>query len=86
MRRAVLGCAAVLLASIAAEAGEALPPVDNFEALGPAIMAKAALEPQGRWEDLKRDMFAMFEDANESGDGSFRVQVDYLVTVAELPA
>ena len=54
--------------------------------LGPAIMAKAALEPQGRWEDLKRDMFAMFEDANESGDGSFRVQVDYLVTVAELPA
>ena len=49
-------------------------------------MAKAALEPQGRWEDLKRDMLAMFEESNEAGDGSFEVQAEYLVTVAELPA
>ena len=54
--------------------------------LGPAVMAKAALEPQGRWEDLKRDMLAMFEESNEANDGSFEVPAEYLVTVAELPA
>jgi SAM-dependent methyltransferase len=58
---------------------------EDEDKLGPAVMAKAALEPQGRWEDLKRDMLAMFEDANEAQDGSFRVEAEYLVTVAELP-
>src|SRR5579859_3195586 len=53
--------------------------------LGPAVMAKAALAPKGRWEDLKRDMLAMFEASNEASDGSFAVQAEYLVTVAELP-
>ena len=60
--------------------------VGVYGTLGPAVMAKAALEPQGRWEDLKRDMLAMFEESNEAGDGSFEVQAEYLVTVAELPA
>ena len=55
------------------------------EKLGPAVMAKAALEPQGRWEDLRQEMLAMFEDANEADDGSFRVDSEYLVTVAHLP-
>jgi SAM-dependent methyltransferase len=59
---------------------------DDEEKLGPAVMAKTALEPQGRWEDLKRDMLAMFEASNEARDGSFEVQAEYLVTVAELPS
>jgi hypothetical protein len=46
-------------------------------------MAKAALEPQGRYEDLRRDMLALYEDLNEAGDGSFSVRSEYLVTVAE---
>jgi SAM-dependent methyltransferase len=54
--------------------------------LGPAVMAKAALEPQGRWEDLKREILAMFEDRNEADDGSFMVNSEYLVTVVQLPA
>jgi hypothetical protein len=49
-------------------------------------MAKAALEPQGRWEDLRQDMLAMFEEFNRAVDGSFRVESEYLVTVAELAA
>jgi SAM-dependent methyltransferase len=58
---------------------------EDEDKLGPAVMAKAALEPQGRWEDLKRDMLAMFESSNEAEDGNFRVEAEYLVTVAALP-
>ncbi|HEY7835951.1 MAG TPA: methyltransferase domain-containing protein [Solirubrobacteraceae bacterium] len=58
---------------------------DDERMLGPAVMAKAALEPQGRYEDLRRDMVAMYEDCNEADDGSFRVESEYLVTVAQMP-
>jgi SAM-dependent methyltransferase len=54
--------------------------------LGPAVMLKSALEPQGRWEDLHGEMLAMYEERNEAEDGSFRARSEYLVTVAELPA
>ena len=59
---------------------------EEEQKLGPAVMAKAALEPQGRWEDLRRDMFALYEEFNQASDGSFRVESEYLVTVAELSA
>jgi ubiquinone/menaquinone biosynthesis C-methylase UbiE len=59
---------------------------DDERMLGPAVMAKAALEPQGRYEGLRRDMLALYEDCNEADDGSFRVESQYLVTVAEMPA
>jgi hypothetical protein len=54
--------------------------------LGPAVMAKAALESQGRYEDLRRDMLVLYDEVNEAGDGSFRVASEYLVSVAEHPA
>jgi ubiquinone/menaquinone biosynthesis C-methylase UbiE len=53
--------------------------------LGPAIMAKAALEPQGRYDELREDMLALYRDCNEAEDGTFRVQSEYLLTVARLP-
>ena len=59
---------------------------EEEQKLGPAVMAKAALEPQGRWEDLRRDMLALYEEFNQASDGSFRVESEYLVTVAELSA
>jgi SAM-dependent methyltransferase len=59
---------------------------DDEQNLGPAVMAKAALEPQGRYENLRRDMLALYEDLNEADDGSFRVRSEYLVSVAEVPA
>jgi SAM-dependent methyltransferase len=71
--------------TFAFESPEALL-VEDEEKLGPAVMAKAALEPQGRWEDLRQDMLAMFEEFNRAVDGSFRVEAEYLVTVAELAA
>jgi ubiquinone/menaquinone biosynthesis C-methylase UbiE len=58
----------------------------NERVLGPTIMAKAALEPQGRWEELKGEIVELYRNANEAEDGSFRVQAEYLLTVAQLPA
>jgi SAM-dependent methyltransferase len=57
----------------------------NERVLGPLIMAKAALEPEGRWDPLRADLLAFYEDANEAGDGSFRAAAEYLLTVATLP-
>ena len=37
-------------------------------------MAKAALEPQGRYEELRGTMLALYEDVNEADDGSFKVR------------
>ena len=57
----------------------------NERVLGPTIMAKAALEPQGKWEALRDELIALYTDANEAGDGSMRVRAEYLLTVAQLP-
>jgi SAM-dependent methyltransferase len=54
--------------------------------LGPAIMAKAALEPQGRYEELREAMLQLYGDANEADDGTFSAQAEYLLTVARMPA
>jgi SAM-dependent methyltransferase len=53
--------------------------------LGPAIMAKAALEPQGRYDELREAMMQLYRDANEADDGSFRAKAEYLLTVARMP-
>jgi SAM-dependent methyltransferase len=54
--------------------------------LGPAIMARAALEPQGRYGELRERMIELYREANEAEDGSFRAQAEYLLTVARMPA
>jgi ubiquinone/menaquinone biosynthesis C-methylase UbiE len=59
---------------------------DDERLLGPTVMAKAALEQQGRYEDLRREIVDLYESVNEADDGSFRVEAAYLVTVAKLPA
>ncbi len=53
--------------------------------LGPAVMAKAALEQQGRYDELRRALIDLYEEFNEATDGSFRGSAEYLVTVARLP-
>jgi SAM-dependent methyltransferase len=58
---------------------------DDERMLGPAVMAKAALEPQGRYEQLREDMLAMYARFNEADDGSFRVESEYLLTLVKLP-
>ncbi len=58
----------------------------NEELLGPFIVARAALEPQGRYEQLKAELLGLYSEANEAEDGTFSAQAEYLVTLAELPA
>lgn len=53
--------------------------------LGPALMAKAALEAQGRYGEMRREMVALHEQFNEAQDGRFRAEGEYLVTVARRP-
>ncbi|MCW3027188.1 MAG: Ubiquinone/menaquinone biosynthesis methyltransferase UbiE, partial [Solirubrobacterales bacterium] len=54
--------------------------------LGPAIIAKAALEPQGRYGELREAMLDLYGGANEAEDGTFSVQAEYLLSIARLPA
>jgi hypothetical protein len=49
-------------------------------------MAKAALEPQGKWEQLRAELIELYTDANEADDGTMRVRAEYLLTVVQLPA
>jgi ubiquinone/menaquinone biosynthesis C-methylase UbiE len=58
----------------------------NVRVLGPTILAKAALEPQGRWSALEADLLALYRDSNEADDGTLRVQAEYLITLAHIPA
>jgi SAM-dependent methyltransferase len=54
--------------------------------LGPTVLAKAALEQQGRYGELRRELLELHEEVNEASDGSFLARAEYLVTVARLPA
>lgn len=58
----------------------------NSRILGPTILAKAALEPQGRWGELEAELIGLYQEANEAEDGTLRVQAEYLLTSARLPA
>jgi hypothetical protein len=58
----------------------------NERVLGPTIMAKAALEPQGKWGALREDLIRLYTDGNEAEDGTFRARAEYLLTVARMPA
>jgi SAM-dependent methyltransferase len=53
--------------------------------LGPTLMAKAALEPEGKWSPLRAELVELFESMNQATDGTMHVEAEYLVTVARLP-
>jgi SAM-dependent methyltransferase len=55
------------------------------ETVGPMVLARAALEPQGRWEELRTEMIELYSAQNEARDGSFSARSEYLVTLARLP-
>ncbi len=57
----------------------------NERVLGPTVMAKAALEPQGKWDSLREELIELYVGSNELDDGSMRVRAEYLLSVATLP-
>ncbi|HEY7890662.1 MAG TPA: methyltransferase domain-containing protein [Solirubrobacteraceae bacterium] len=54
--------------------------------LGPAMIAKAMLEPQGRYEEARSQLLELYGSVNESHDGRFRARAEYLLSIARLPA
>ncbi len=58
----------------------------NSRVLGPAILARNALEPQGRWDELQADLIDLYRTSNEAQDGTLRARAEYLVSVARMPA
>jgi SAM-dependent methyltransferase len=57
----------------------------NERVLGPTIVAKATLEPLGKWDALREDLVKLYTDGNEAKDGTFRARAEYLLTVARMP-
>jgi SAM-dependent methyltransferase len=55
-------------------------------ALGPVVVAKATLDPEGRWMALREQLVSLYEDANLADDGSFHAEAEYLMTVADVRA
>lgn len=46
---------------------------------GPIVMAKATLEPQGRWEALRDDLLAFFREHGAENGGGTTIRAEYLV-------
>jgi SAM-dependent methyltransferase len=61
---------------------------DSFEersellinSFGPMVVARAALEPQGRWEEAREEMTSVFREANQADDGRMVTEAEYLLT------
>ena len=53
--------------------------------LGPMVMAKKALEAEGKWDTVRADLEAIYEEANESDDGTMHAPAEYLMTTLRLP-
>jgi ubiquinone/menaquinone biosynthesis C-methylase UbiE len=52
----------------------------EYEAkLPPVVAAKAALEPEGKWQALRDDLQALYESQNQADDGTYRAPGEYLV-------
>jgi SAM-dependent methyltransferase len=49
--------------------------------LGPIILAKEALEPQGRWKEVREQLLVQAADANKATDGTLLLEAEYLLTV-----
>lgn len=48
--------------------------------LGPIVVAKSVLEPQGKWEAARDALAELEQRYNEADDGSMRVRAEYLLT------
>ncbi len=56
------------------------------EKLGPVVLAKAALEPQGKWDAARADLVALYERYNEATDGTLDAPAEYLLSVVDVGA
>jgi SAM-dependent methyltransferase len=57
----------------------------NERALGPIVMIKAALEPEGKWDGVRQELLALFGSGSRTSDGGVIFEGEYLLTVARMP-
>jgi hypothetical protein len=58
--------------------------VDEYSSkFGPIVTLRAALEPEGRWEALRDDLAATFEQLTYAEDDGVAFDADYLITLGE---
>jgi ubiquinone/menaquinone biosynthesis C-methylase UbiE len=52
---------------------------------GPIVVLRAALEPEGRWEALRDDLRALYEELTVPDEEGIAFDAEYLVTLGEKP-
>lgn len=57
----------------------------NERMLGPFVMAKAALEPQGKWDALRAEIVDLYDRSSEPAAGGMQVPSEFLLAIARLP-
>ncbi|MGH2905840.1 MAG: class I SAM-dependent methyltransferase [Solirubrobacterales bacterium] len=58
----------------------------NERALGPVLFAKEALEPQGKWDELRAGLVGHYNEFNIADDGTFIGPGEYILAVGSMPA
>lgn len=58
----------------------------NEAKLSPLVLARAALEPQGKYDAMRADLLEHYNAFNTADDGSFVGPGEYLLAVGRLPA
>ena len=53
---------------------------------GPTLKARERLTAEGRWADLREELYAMAERHNEATDGSLLMHAEYLITAGRKAA
>jgi ubiquinone/menaquinone biosynthesis C-methylase UbiE len=57
----------------------------NERVLGPIVMLKTALEPEGKWDPVRQDLLELFESGSRVSDDGVIFEGEYLLSVARLP-
>ena len=52
---------------------------ESMRDLPPVAAVRSMLEPEGKWEALRDELTAFYDDTNEADDGSYRQAAEYLV-------
>lgn len=50
--------------------------------LGPVVIAKRLLEPEGRWDPVREQLIGLYSEANTASDGTLHAKAEYLLVTA----
>lgn len=54
---------------------------ENEDTVPPVVAARKALEPEGKWDALRADLEALYEEVDDSGGDALTYDGEYLLTV-----